>query len=119
MDQALYDLETARAMLDGGRYVYVVFRCQQAVEKALKALMIHNTDTLPPRIHNLPRLAEAAGVGLGPEELDFISRLSVYYVRTRYPEENEELTKTTTRERAAEALASTERVTKWLLLMIA
>lgn len=36
VEQARYDLETARAMLDSGRYVYVVFCCQQAVEKMIK-----------------------------------------------------------------------------------
>ncbi len=115
----VYDLETARAMLDSGRYFYVVFCCQQAIEKALKALIIQNTETLPPRIHNLPRLAEAAGVVPEPGELDFIAELSVYYKQSRYPEENEDLTRATTRARAADALASTERITKWLLLMIA
>jgi len=30
-DAAIYDLETAEAMLDSGRYLYVVFMCQQAI----------------------------------------------------------------------------------------
>jgi HEPN domain-containing protein len=36
--QAQYDIETAKAMFDTGRYLYVLFCCQQAVEKMLKAL---------------------------------------------------------------------------------
>ena len=32
VDQAQYDLETAHAMLASGRYLYVLFCCQQAVE---------------------------------------------------------------------------------------
>jgi HEPN domain-containing protein len=119
VDQACYDLDTARAMLDSGRYVYVVFCCQQAVEKALKALIIHHTKEFPPRIHSLPRLAEAAGITFEKEQLDFIAELSVYYMQTRYPEENEALARTTTAERAAAALTSTEKVMKWLLSMIA
>ena len=119
IDQASYDLGTARAMLDSGRYLYVVFCCQQAVEKALKALIIHRTNEFPPRIHSLPRLAEAAGVTFEREQLDFIAELSVYYMQTRYPEETEALAKTATRERAAAALRSTEEVTTWLLSMIA
>jgi len=39
MDRVEYDLETARAMNKAGRYLYVLFMCQQAVEKALKALL--------------------------------------------------------------------------------
>lgn len=33
---ATYDLETAEAMLASGRYLYVVFMCQQAIEKLMK-----------------------------------------------------------------------------------
>jgi HEPN domain-containing protein len=63
VDQAQYDIDTARAMLASGRYLYVMFCCQQASEKALKAVIVRKTGTLPPRTHNLLRLAEAAGVG--------------------------------------------------------
>lgn len=57
-EQARYDLETASAMLSSGRYLYVVFCGQQAVEKALKALIVERTGEMPPRLHNLPKLAE-------------------------------------------------------------
>ena len=30
---AAYDLETAKAMFESGRYLYVAFMCQQAIEK--------------------------------------------------------------------------------------
>ena len=60
--QARYDLETARAMLDAGRYLYVLFCCQQAVEKMLKALIARRTQALPPRLHNLMRVAEVASL---------------------------------------------------------
>lgn len=33
LDIAKYDLETAEAMFDSGRYLYVVFMCQQSIEK--------------------------------------------------------------------------------------
>lgn len=39
MERVDYDLETARAMLKAGRYLYVVFMCQQAVEKNVKAIL--------------------------------------------------------------------------------
>jgi len=34
-----YDIETSRVMLRLKRYLYVVFCCQQALEKSLKALI--------------------------------------------------------------------------------
>lgn len=35
-ERAQYDLDTADAMFKAGRYLYVLFCCQQAVEKVLK-----------------------------------------------------------------------------------
>jgi HEPN domain-containing protein len=45
--QSLYDIETAKAMLDTGRYLYVLFCCQQAVEKMLRALMARTKNCHP------------------------------------------------------------------------
>jgi len=60
-ERARYDLDTADAMFKAGRYLYVLFCCQQAVEKALKAVVVLRTRELPPRVHKLVRLAEVAG----------------------------------------------------------
>ena len=38
LDTAQYDLKTAESMLDAGRWFYVVFMCQQALEKLVKGL---------------------------------------------------------------------------------
>lgn len=48
-----YDLKTAEVMFKGGRYVYVAFTCQQAVEKLLKAIYVKEKKQTPPYIHNL------------------------------------------------------------------
>ena len=36
IERSQYDLDTAKVMLDTGRYLYVSYMCQQAVEKLLK-----------------------------------------------------------------------------------
>ena len=117
MEQARYDLETARAMLASGRYLYVLFCCQQSVEKALKALIIGRSGELPPRIHNLPRLAQAAEIDMEATRMDFLAQLSAYYVQTRYPEELTSPDTSVTRGIAVEALQKTEEIQKWLFSM--
>src|SRR3990172_8785663 len=89
VNQAQYDLETARALDASGRNLYVLFCCQQAVEKLLKALIVDRTGDFPPRIHNLLRLAEEANVSGDNQQMAFLAELSAYYLRTRYPEEIE------------------------------
>jgi len=114
-EQARYDMETAQAMLESGRYLYVLFCCQQAIEKALKAIIARRTQEFPPRIHNLPRLAEAAALKPGAAQIDFLAELSAYYIQTRYPEDIDALGARATRQIADEALRKSEELTTWLL----
>ena len=44
---AVYDLGTAEAMLAAGRYMYVLFCCQQAMEKHLKGLIVERVRYVP------------------------------------------------------------------------
>ncbi len=117
MERSRYDLDTARAMLASSRYLYVVFCCQQAVEKGLKAVITAKTGTLPPRIHNLLRLAEIAQVELSTDQAQFLAELSAYYIQSRYPEEIGELASTMTQATAKKMLRTTEEMTEWLLSM--
>ena len=43
-DLAAYDLETAKVMLNGARYLYVGFMYHQAIEKALKGHLVYVSD---------------------------------------------------------------------------
>jgi len=38
LELAQYDLDTAAAMFSSGRWFYVIFMCQQAIEKLCKGL---------------------------------------------------------------------------------
>ena len=90
-EQARYDLDTARAMFNSGRHLYVLFCCQQAVEKALKSLISQRIKEFPPRIHQLIRLSEIAGLEMDESRIEFLRELSSYYIQSRYPEEMENL----------------------------
>jgi HEPN domain-containing protein len=115
VDQAQYDLDAARAMLASGRHLYVLFCCQQAVEKALKAVIVRRTGELPPRVHNLMRLAEAAGVQADHEQIRFLGELSAYYIQSRYPEEIKAAGSTISPGLAEEVLDKTEQTIPWVL----
>jgi len=55
-DIAQYDLETAQAMFESGRWLYVVFMCQQSIEKLCKGLYLLYIDDNIPRIHDINSL---------------------------------------------------------------
>lgn len=107
-----YDIGTARAMQKTGRYLYVLFCCQQAVEKRLKAVVINITEEFPPKTHDLIRLIELAKVGLTVKQQLFLRKLTAYYIETRYPEEVKELSKKVTKILASAYLKDSEEVIK-------
>ena len=116
-ERANYDLDTARAMLKSERYIYVLFCCQQAVEKMLKAVIASMGET-PPRLHNLIRLVEHAKLETEKDRLSYLGVLSSYYIQTRYPEDTEKLSTRTSAALAQETLDRTEEIVKWLSSLI-
>jgi len=115
---ARYDLDTARAMLANERYLYVVFCCQQAVEKMLKAVIAERTGQCPPRLHSLLRLAELAGVALNPDQTALMEDLSRYYIQSRYPEEIPVLSRDLDRARSDQVLKQAQDMLQWLSSML-
>ena len=101
-------------MLREGRHLYVVFCCQQAVEKMLKSVIVQRTGKLPPRIHQLARLVEVAGVAVDERQVDFLRELSAYYIPTRYPEEVADLALDAKEEEARRVLNQSREFIQWL-----
>lgn len=115
LEQMTYDLDTAEAMLKTGRYLYVAFCSQQAIEKGLKAFIVKQTHEFPPRLHDLTRLSSFAGLILDAKQEKFLGKLSTYYIQTRYPEEIEKLGKSISKETADQILSQTKEIIQWLL----
>ena len=84
IEQAENDLLDARATLKAERYAATAFHCQQAVEKALKALYMLQREEDAPRSHSLVFLGSETGAlsRFG----DFLRELTPAYIDTRYPD---------------------------------
>jgi HEPN domain-containing protein len=111
---AEYDLKTADAMLKSRRYLYVLFTCQQAVEKMLKALVTKSTNQFPPKTHDLLRLAELSNIDIDDSGKEFLAKLTFYYIETRYPQEISQISKDINKKIAFEYLNNTKALLKWL-----
>jgi len=112
LDIAEYDFETAKAMLSGGRWLYVVFMYQQAIEKLVKGLYILYVDDDVPRLHNIKTVFKRI-----EEKYDFFDTLTAYYLNNRYPEYINKLSLTVGKDVAVKILAKTEEKFKWLLTL--
>lgn len=108
-----YDVQTAEAMHDAGRYIYVLFMCQQALEKCLKAVVLHRGGEILP-IHNLRRLAEQSGVRFDEQQFRKLDFLSQYYINARYKEDLEELSRGITEEVSGDFLKFSREGITWI-----
>lgn len=109
MAKARSDLGTARKLATGpDAYLdTAIYHCQQAAEKAIKALLVQN-DLRFEKTHDLEVLI-ARGASVAPrlsQLLDHADRLTPYAVAYRYP--GEELVPTA--EEFAAALAAAEEI---------
>jgi len=48
-----YDLGTIDCLIQGERWVYVAYLCQQAAERTLKGMYVYYTDSEAPKTHNV------------------------------------------------------------------
>ncbi len=48
-----YDMETIQVLIDGERWVYVTYLCQQAIERQLKGMYVYYTGKEAPKTHNV------------------------------------------------------------------
>lgn len=114
MRHAEYDLATAKDMLHASRHYYVLFCCQQAVEKAVKALYAKRRAEVPPRSHQLIRIAQETTLVLTEEQEDLLRELSSYYIQSRYPDEVDEIATEPNQEIAEDILRRSEEFMSWL-----
>ena len=105
------DIAAAETLMEKGHLRHGLFFAHLAIEKILKAHVTHKTGETPPRIHNLIRLAELAGVALDPKRADFLRRFNLYQLEGRHPEIFEARVEAET---ANERLASAREMVEWL-----
>lgn len=113
---AEYDLETARALLTTQRYLYVGFMCHQVVEKMLKACYAQEHAVVPPKIHNLRKLAVQAGVygAMSDEQKDFLDTLEPLNIESRYPAFAWSADGSPSAEACTGLLSGTEELFRWI-----
>ena len=110
------DLITAKTLLEKDRLLHMGFFCHLIAEKALKAVVVSETDDVPPRIHDLRRLAALGDVldDLTTEQRTFLGTLMPLHLEARYPEYKKRVLETLTTESCKQILAETEAFLCWI-----
>ena len=111
-----YDFDTAKAMFETKRYLYVGFMCHQVIEKILKAYWSRVLDEPPLKIHHLSRLAAKSGLidMLSEEQMEFVDNLEPLNIEARYPSYKEHLMRMLTANKCKELLERTNELRLWI-----
>ena len=116
LDIADYDLDTAEAMYQTGRWLYVAFMCHQVIEKTLKAYWCGTQPDDPPYTHNHKRLADGCGLyeKMSDSHHRLLNRITNYNIEARYPEDKEGLSRMLTKDFCRQIINETKQLRKWI-----
>lgn len=121
LDSAQYDLDTADTMYEGGRWLYVIFMCQQAIEKLVKGLYVLYVDDNVPKTHNIRVLIEKfeslLPVEVTDERYTLFEDLTIHYLNGRYTDYKQKLRDRSNKQTATDFLKRTKEVFAWLLTL--
>jgi len=114
LESAQHDLESAESILDSGRYDWCLFIGHLALEKILKAVFVdRNENSMPPKIHNLVRLAELSKIELDEDQKFHLDRINDFNIQTRYPDYKLDFYKRCNLEYTNEYLAKIKEFYAW------
>jgi len=111
-----FRIDTALAMMQTGRYLYVGFMCHQTIEKIFKAYYNSIHSETAPFTHSLIQLAKKGDLyEVLPEEFkDFLDNLEPLNIEARHPSHKERLMKSLTKERCQSILENTKNLKLWI-----
>ena len=115
LESAEYDFEASMSMFQTGYYVWSLFIGHLVLEKVLKALYVQNSDNkVPPKIHNLVKLADLSGLELTSLQIDIYEDINTFHVEGRYSEFKNELYKLCTEQFTSNHINNIKEQYKWL-----
>ncbi|MHB1393694.1 MAG: HEPN domain-containing protein [Clostridia bacterium] len=118
LETANQDFNTMLHLYDSKDYHWSLFMGHLVVEKLLKALYIKNVDANVPRIHDLLRLSEKAGIDTNDKQKDILDRITTFNISARYPDYKQSFYEKCTQSFALENIDRIKEVRTWLLSLI-
>lgn len=108
------DIIVAESIFQSKHYLWCLFICHLSVEKILKGLYVQNCLELPPKIHDLVKLAKSSKLEISEVDLRFLNELNRFNIEGRYPEYKNNLKTIADLEYTSNKLIKTKEILKWL-----
>ena len=111
-----YDLDTAEAMFQTRRWLYVGFMCHQTIEKIFKAYWNSKIEEACPMSHNLINIAQSCGLNaiMSEEQKLFISEIMPLNIESRYPSYKQAIAEKLSEEKCRNLIDNTKTLQQWI-----
>lgn len=115
LDSAEHDWETAKNLYLTGKYDWCLFIGHLVLEKILKGIFVQdNNNQLPPKTHNLVKLAENTNLSLSEDKKFLLDEINDFNLEVRYPQFKNEFYKKCTKSFTEHYFKQIEGMEKWL-----
>lgn len=115
LNSAAHDLDVAETLFQNEKYDWCLFIGHLVIEKALKAFYVRDNEEHPPKIHNLPRLAERTTLPLSDKQRQFLIDVNDFNLETRYPDQKYSFYQLCTKEFTEDYFTKIKGFYQWLL----
>jgi HEPN domain-containing protein len=106
----------SKHLFEKADYVESLFFAHLALEKLIKAHWVKdNVQDIPPRIHNIRRLAEDTILVLDTNQVGLMEKMNTFQMEGRYPDYRFTIYQMFDQKNSKEVLDETEILYQWLL----
>lgn len=109
------EMIVAEELLERERFRHAMYFAHLGLEKILKAHVTKKTNEIPPKIHNLVKLADIASIDISTEQREFLGSFNTYQTEARYPDDINVIISPKT---ATVDFAKAKEMQKWLKKML-
>lgn len=88
-----FDFRAMQNLYTSKDYVWCLFLGHLVIEKLIKAIAVKNDLSVVPKIHDLNKLANAAGLVVDFELADLLDVITAFNIEARYPDYKKEFHK--------------------------
>jgi HEPN domain-containing protein len=114
LKSADHDLSAAESLFQSEKYDWCLFIGHLVLEKTLKAIFVQtNENKVPPKTHNLVKLAEISLLNLTDEQKMFLGEVNDFNLESRYPDYKHEFYNSCTKEYTDKYLIEIKEYYKW------
>lgn len=119
LKSANHDFEIAESLFKSGKYDWCLFIGHLVLEKVLKAIYVQNSNNrIPPKIHNLVKLAEISRLRLTQEDKIFLDEVNDFNLEVRYPDYKQDFYELCTEEYTKKFFNKIKEFHQWLVYQI-